>query len=95
MGFLSTHLSRVKMKVSLLLAASQAHYSYWNPPAAITVQSQTSLSRYSVLAFYNSILAMKHGEYIPELLAYMRDIIQVSKEFKWPVWIADSTWLRW
>ena len=37
------------------------------------------------------MLANKHGEYIPELMAYMRDIIRVSKQFKWPAWIVFDT----
>ena len=42
-------------------------------------------------SIYMSVLATKHGEYIPELMAYMRDIIRVSKQFKWPAWIIYDT----
>ena len=42
-------------------------------------------------SIYASVLATKHGEYIPELLAYMRDIIRVSKQFKWLAWIIYDT----
>ena len=42
-------------------------------------------------SIYKSVLATKHGEHIPELMAYMRDIIQISKQFKWPAWIIYDT----
>ena len=42
-------------------------------------------------SIYTSVLATKYSEYVPELMAYMRDIIRVSKQFKWPAWIVYDT----
>lgn len=42
-------------------------------------------------SIYTSVLATKHSEHVPELLAYMRDIIRVSRQFKWPAWIIYDT----
>ena len=36
---------------------------------------------------YASVLATKHSQYIPEILAYSRDIIRASRQFKWPSWV--------
>ena len=35
-------------------------------------------------SIYTSVLATKHPQHVPELMAYMRDIIRASKQFKWP-----------
>ena len=46
-----------------------------------------------------SVMAIKHSEFVPEFVAYMRNIIRASKQFKWPAWIVydrniASTWLK-
>jgi len=36
---------------------------------------------------YASVLATQFPQHVPELLAYMGDIIKASKQFKWPSWV--------
>jgi hypothetical protein len=43
---------------------------------------------------YMSVLATKHPQYIPELLAYARDIMRASRQFKWPSWVIYDTIYR-
>jgi len=33
------------------------------------------------------VLATQFPQHVPELLAYMGDIIKASKQFKWPSWV--------
>ena len=33
------------------------------------------------------MLATQFPQHVPELLAYMGDIIKASKQFKWPSWV--------
>lgn len=43
---------------------------------------------------YASVLATKHPQYLPEMLAYSRDIIRASMQFKWPSWVIYNTLYR-
>ena len=44
---------------------------------------------------YTSVLATRDTEHIPELLAYSRDIMRESRQFKWPSWVIyDATYRR-
>ena len=44
---------------------------------------------------YTSVLATRDTEHIPELLAYSRDIMRASRQFKWPSWVIyDATYRR-
>jgi hypothetical protein len=36
---------------------------------------------------YASVLALKFPQHLPELLAYSRDIVRASPQFKWPSWV--------
>ena len=42
-------------------------------------------------SIYTSVLATKHLQHVPKLMAYMRDIIRASEQFKWPAWILYDT----
>ena len=76
------------------------------PPNVVLIQSAEAMSGQRKLipdlttwmqcfSIYTSVLATKHVEYIPELLAYSRDIIRASRQFKWPSWVIyDATYRR-
>ena len=45
---------------------------------------QTWMQCFSV---YASVFALKYPQHIPELLAYSRDIMRASGQFKWPFYV--------
>ena len=46
-------------------------------------------------SIYASVLALKYPQHIPELLAYSRNIMRVSCQFKWPSWVIYDINYRW
>ena len=45
-------------------------------------------------SIYVTVLATQHPQFIPELLAYSRDIISASRHFKWPSWVIYNATYR-
>ena len=48
----------------------------------------------AMFSIYASVLAIKFPQHIPELLVYSRDIMRVSRQFKWPSWVIYDTSYR-
>ena len=75
------------------------------PPNVLLIQSVDSITGQKKLipdlttwmqcfTIYASVLATKHPQYLPEMLAYSRDIIRASRQFKWPSWVIYDTLYR-
>ena len=78
--------------------ANMAKEAMGTTPNVLLVQSLESVRHHRKIipdittwvqcySIYVSVMATRHGDFVPELMAYMRDIIRASKQFKWPAWI--------
>ena len=44
---------------------------------------------------YAGVMAMKHPDSIPDMLAYMREIVQANNQYRWPSWVIyDSSYRK-
>ena len=43
---------------------------------------------------YSGVMAMKHPGCIPDMLAYMKEIVQANNQYRWPSWVIYDSSFR-